>query len=372
MNRKHYLKIQNLSLQEKLNITKDDSARKLRNKIALQEKISRYDSLKKIIEKINQALDLEFIANNLAAVAFSLIGHNKGSCMLFLVNNKTQKLFLFKTKREDESLIIKAKEGDIFDIWVLRHAQALLVEDARKDFRFDLERLKLHEIRPILSLISSPFISEHKFFGILRLDNPEAYFYTQDDLRFQTTICELGALALENAQLFQETHELALHDGLTNLYRKGYFLERLKEECTRSIRLATSLSLFMLDIDYFKNYNDKFGHTAGDLVLKELSLTMVEFLKDFEPLIISRFGGEEFCILFARLDKKKAYTIVEKLRVKIEKTDIILRKQKTKITVSIGVANFPADASDENELIFKADKAMYEAKEKGRNRVCGI
>lgn len=348
----------------------EKNSREIKNKSALQEKTRRYNSLKRIIEQINQNLFLDFIASSLAEIAFSLIANNKGVCMLYLIDERAQTitLNLFKTKKEDKRLIIKTKQGDIFDFWVLRHATPLLIEDVRKDFRFDLEKLKMQDQRPVLSLISSPFITEHSFLGILRLDSPVSGFYSQDDLRFLMTICDLGAVALENARLFQKTQELAIHDGLTSLFTKKYFLERLKEECKRSIRRDTSLSLLMLDIDYFKNYNDKFGHTAGDIVLKKLSLTIAESLKDLNP-IVSRFGGEEFCVILPRMDKNKAPAIAEKLRAKIEETAIVLREQASVITVSIGAASFPADANDEDDLIFKADRAMYKAKQKGRNRV---
>jgi diguanylate cyclase (GGDEF)-like protein len=287
------------------------------------------------------------------------------------VNNLTQRLYLFKTKKEDLKLVIKAKEGDIFDLWVLRHTSPLLVEDIRRDFRFDLEKLKLQDLRPIASLISSPFISENRFLGILRMDNPQLNFYSQDDLRFLVTICDLGAVALENSELFQRTQDLAIHDELTSLYTKGYFLEHLKEECKRGIRQDTVFSLLMLDIDFFKNYNDKFGHTAGDIVLKKISSNIIESLKD-QSAFIGRFGGEEFSVILPSLDKKKALDVASALREKIEKEKIILRRQETNVTVSVGVAAFPSDAASEDELIRLADRAMYEAKQKGRNRVCCI
>jgi diguanylate cyclase (GGDEF)-like protein len=124
----------------------------------------------------------------------------------------------------------------------------------------------------------------------------------------------------------------------------------------------------MVDIDHFKNYNDTFGHTAGDMVLRTLSAAIVDFFKDLSP-IVSRFGGEEFCIILPAVDKKKAHASAEELRKKIEGTNITLRQKQTNITVSIGVSSFPVDTNDENDIIIKADKAMYEAKQKGRNRV---
>jgi diguanylate cyclase (GGDEF)-like protein len=127
----------------------------------------------------------------------------------------------------------------------------------------------------------------------------------------------------------------------------------------------------MLDIDYFKNYNDKFGHTAGDTVLKILSQNITELLKDLSP-VISRFGGEEFCIILPNIEKKKAFSIAQKLRERIGKEKIILRRLETNVTVSIGVVTFPVDTADEIELLQKADRLMYQAKEKGRNRACCI
>lgn len=369
--RKYLLNCQAQDLQEKLNILNDENLKELKNNISLQAKIIRYNRLKKVVEEINKNLELDSVADNLVTFAFSFISNNNGVCVLYLIDSQAQKLGLFKTKKDNEGLIIRAKEGDIFDYWALRHAIPLLIEDTKRDFRFDLEKLKLQDLRPVSSLISSPFISENRFLGILRLDNPKAHFYSQDDLRFLATICGLGAVALENSQLFKATQDLAIHDGLTSLYTKGYFLERLKEECKRTLAQQASLSLFMLDIDYFKNYNDKFGHTAGDIVLRKISQILIESLKGLEP-VISRFGGEEFCIILPGLDKKKACSLAQETRERIEKEKIILRRHKTNITVSIGVASFPVDATEEDSLIMQADKAMYEAKKRGRNQVCCI
>ena len=369
--KKQRLNIQIQDLQEKINILNTENSQELKNKSALDEKIRRYKSLREILEEIDQQLDTEYTGESLVGIAFSQIAGNKGTCILYLIDNHTQSLSLFKTKKEDSGLVIKAKEGDIFDLWVLRHATPLLIEDIKKDFRFDLEKIEKQHVRPVSSLISAPLISEHKFLGILRIDNSSPCAYSQDDLRFLTAISDPGAVALENAQLFQRTKDLAIHDELTRLYTKGYFLDRLTEECKRGLRQDTIFSLLMLDIDYFKDYNDKFGHTSGDIVLKSLSSAITNSLKGFSP-IISRFGGEEFCIILPSRDKDRAYKIADELRQKIDKSRIILRKHETHVTVSIGLASFPEDSDDAEELIRKADKAMYEAKNKGRNQVCCI
>jgi diguanylate cyclase (GGDEF)-like protein len=203
------------------------------------------------------------------------------------------------------------------------------------------------------------------------LDNEAAGIYSQDDLRFLVSISDLGAVAIENSELFKRTQDLAIHDALTGLFTKSYFLERFKEECKRGMRQDISLSLLMLDIDLFKNYNDKFGHAAGDIVLKKISQIITDNLSSFNPLI-SRFGGEEFCIAILGVNKKEANDLAESLRKVIENEKIILRRVETSITVSIGLSNLPLDTLDDEELIRKADKAMYEAKQRGRNKVCSI
>jgi len=365
----YQLRIKIQDLKERINLLRDERTREFKNKIALHNRITRYGSLKNIIEELSQNLDLESVADALASISFSLIANNRGVCILYLVDKKDQpKLSLFKAKKEHKNLFIKAKEGDIFDFWVLRQGVPLLIEDIKKDFRFDLEKLKTDDIRPVSALVAVPLVSENRFLGILRLDHPDIGFYSQDDLRFLVTICDLGVVALENGELFKKTQDLAVHDELTSLYTKGYFLERLKEECKRSMRQGRVFSLLMLDIDHFKNYNDKLGHMAGDIVLKTVSQVIVQALAGANP-IVSRFGGEEFCIAILGADKKKAYALSCELLVKVEKTKIILRKQESNVTISVGVATFLDDARDENELIFKADRAMYDAKQKGRNRV---
>jgi len=358
-------------LKEEANILNAEYSKESKNSLSLKEKDLRYNSLSRILEKINLSLELDAVAETLSQEAFSLIGRDRGVCILYLIDTQSQKLMLFKSKAEKRGLVIKAKEGDMLDLWVLRHASPLLIEEIRNDFRFDPDKLNGQEVRPVSSLVSAPFLIGNKQLGILRLDNQDPGSYSQDDLRFLVSISDLGAVAIENSELFKRAQNLAIHDSLTGLYTKGYFLERFREECKRSASRKASLSLLMLDIDFFKKYNDRFGHTAGDIVLRKLSGIITGSLSKFNP-ITGRFGGEEFCIAITGVDKKEARGIADSLRIRIEDEKIILRRSETNITVSIGLANLPQDALDDEELIRKADKAMYRAKQEGRNQVCSI
>jgi diguanylate cyclase (GGDEF)-like protein len=353
-----------------LNLLQERHAQEIKSHLGLKLRINRYNQLKDILEEINQGLTLESVADRLSAIVFSLLGQGKGVCILYLADAASGRLEIFKSKKEDAQLVIRAKEGDILDQWVLRHTQPLLIEDIKSDFRFEPQKLGLDDIRRVSSLISVPLLSGKTVLGVLRLESAQPRAFTQDDLRLMAAIGDMAAVALENAGLFQKMQDLATHDELTGLYTKGYFLERLREEYRRSLRGHWPLSLLMLDIDYFKRYNDKFGHTAGDLVLKVLAQEIREELKESSHLLC-RFGGEEFCVLLCDATKASSLEIAEKLRKRIEKIRLTLRRSQAPITVSIGVSSFPGDAKDEEELLIHSDKMMYAAKQKGRNRVCG-
>ncbi len=357
------IKEENNSLSEQIRVQKN-------MRLSLEQKIIYYNNLREITNKI-QNLSLQEICQHLVNYAFFLLGKNKGCCLFYLVDLELQKLSLFLSKKEDNELVIKQKEGDVFDKWVIKHPSSLLVEDVKVDFRFDLEKTELKPERPVLSIISAPLRVEQRFLGILRLDNSKAHFYTQDDLRFLDAICNVGALGVENAFLFQRIQELAITDSLTCVYTKRYYLERLNEQIQVILREPDkSLSLMMIDIDYFKDYNDRYGHIAGDIVLKGLSNLFVEFFDNISGAMVCRFGGEEFSIFLPDISKERCRDLAQDLRREVQERRFILRRKETRVTVSIGVSSFSVDTRTTKDLILKADTALYQAKQKGRNQVC--
>ena len=164
----------------------------------------------------------------------------------------------------------------------------------------------------------------------------------------------------ELVQANKELEKLAITDPLTGLNNRRYFEERLKKEFTRVKRYSHPISLVMIDIDHFKKYNDEHGHLLGDSVLKELS-----------KIFISRYGGEEFVLTLPETDKKGALEIAERIRAGVEIYDFphSLKCKTGKISISMGIASFPEDSKDCNELLNKADQTMYIAKKAGRNRI---
>ncbi|MGE5308854.1 MAG: diguanylate cyclase [Deltaproteobacteria bacterium] len=335
---------------------------------SLRENIDRYASLKKVLDGINQDLDADAVCDRLCEDAFGLVGSGEGTAILYLFDSESRCLKMHDNRKSGHKHSLKAKHGDIFDQWVAKHVTTLLIEDIGRDFRFDMDRLKTLDTRPVGSLISCPLVSGGKFLGILRLDHPSANYYDLDDLRFLRAISELGAITLENALLYRSTQELATHDGLTGVFTKSYFLELLKQECRRAVRQKKQFGLLMLDIDHFKDYNDTYGHIAGDIVLKTIADRLVSALRD-RGGVVGRFGGEEFTMILPGHDLKQTLEAAELLREAVSRENILLRRRHTSVTVSIGGAVFPGSADEEIGLLMKADKAMYEAKEAGRNRV---
>ena len=337
---------------------------------SLEQKIVYYNNLRDITNKI-QNLSLKDLCQQLVDYTFLLLGKHKGCCLLYLVEPERRNLELCFSKKEDKDLVIKQKQGDVFDRWVVRHSRSLLVEDTKVDFRFDLEKTEFKPNRPMLSLISAPLKVEQRFLGVLRLDNKAAYFYSQDDLRFLDTVCNIGALGIENALLFDRIQELAVRDSLTSVYTKGYYLQRLNEQIQRTLRLPLkNLSVLMIDIDYFKAYNDRYGHIAGDIVLKELGRLFLEFFAKVSGATVCRFGGEEFSVFLPFITKQESLSLAEDLRSRVQEQRFILRRKETPVTISIGVAYLSLRMKTAKELILQADRALYQAKKRGRNRVC--
>ncbi len=353
---------------EKANLLKSELEREWETIESFRRKIINYSQLKEVTEQLSLCLNLEETSQMLSAEVSKLFGHKNVTVILYLFHSTKGELGITASQKGQAQVNLKAKRGDLFDQFVVKTLHPLLVEDANSDFRFDLEKIQTEEKRPVRSLISAPLLEGDRILGILRVDSPAAHHFSTDDLRFLRTIADLASIAIENAQLYERLQNLAIRDGLTGLYLRRHMLDRLNEEISREMRNNQELSFVMIDLDRFKQYNDDFGHIAGDLVLKTVAKLLENHFNQPGNLVC-RFGGEEFCVILPDCPKSKALQMANEVRKKIETKEIILRRQKTHVTISVGVASFPKDARMKEELIDKADAALYKAKEGGRNRV---
>lgn len=178
---------------------------------------------------------------------------------------------------------------------------------------------------------------------------------------------ELKIKELEFAQ--SKLIQLAITDGLTELYNYRYFKEQLNQEIIRAKRHNTNVSIAMIDIDYFKSYNDTHGHPAGDLVLKTIADLLRNNIRKID--VAARYGGEEFALILVETDKQAASFVADKIKNLIERQKFNFEETQPngKLTISMGVATFPIDAMTADDLVNMADQRLYRAKKAGRNRV---
>lgn len=194
---------------------------------------------------------------------------------------------------------------------------------------------------------------------------------TDEDVENIKIFANQAALTIENAQLFKKVEELSITDGLTGLYIFRYFKQRLAEEIARADRFKEDLTLMIADVDDFKRYNDTYGHPVGDAVLQELSKMLIGNVREVD--LVGRYGGDEFVVIFPRLKQAEAKEMMgTRVHQAISGHRFQVKDKTLSFTISIGMATFPNDATSVEELVDKADKALYWAKQHGKNRVCQI
>jgi diguanylate cyclase (GGDEF)-like protein len=188
-----------------------------------------------------------------------------------------------------------------------------------------------------------------------------------DDEKFDI-LANQFALGFKRAVLYKKVQELAITDSLTQALSRRYFIERFDEEIERSKKFNLNFSLLIVDIDRFKEYNDRYGHLVGDVILREVSATIKAGIREID--LIGRYGGDEFLLLLTETDKNGARFVAERIRESIEARQFQAYDESLKGTISVGISCFPEDSHYWQGLIEKADKALYQAKQAGRNRVC--
>lgn len=213
-------------------------------------------------------------------------------------------------------------------------------------------------------LLRLPLVFEENLLGILWVWGKSI---TNADLPIMSIFAKQIGISLERARLFQEVQSLALIDPLTGLQNRRSLFELGRIEFTRSYRMNRPFCCMMLDLDHFKQVNDKYGHLVGDQVLQEFAERCKSSVRAVD--LIGRYGGEEFVILLPETVLGTALHVAERLRVSIEKTSIRVSDQELSITVSIGVSTKDENTPDLQTLIARADQAMYVAKYRGRNQV---
>ncbi len=282
-------------------------------------------------------------------------------------DNSSAELTMMKAKGvdEDELSNLKFHITDTIVKEVFQKNQPVIIAD-------ELTSLKeIEKFRMLDAEVITPLIHSHKLIGLLVLGmkiNGEPY--NQTDIEMVTLITNIVAVAIANARLYEKVKESSITDELTTLFNYRYFRIRLRDEVFRSQRTNRPISLIILDVDNFKNYNDTLGHPAGDQVLKQIASILKSCIRDTD--VGARYGGDEFCVIMPEENQDGARALCERLRQRVEDYPFFKEEIQPlgKLTVSLGAATYPTDAAMIKELLVRADKALYRAKNNGRNQFC--
>ncbi len=227
----------------------------------------------------------------------------------------------------------------------------------------------LNDIKPVkqgggLSIVVIPLVQDSQVVGVIYLDNQQkSHNFNQQQIPFLTTFAAHTSIALHNTLLYKR----AITDDLTQLFTRQHIDEELAQEIQRAQRHQHHLSLLILDLDHFKKINDTYGHTTGDQVLQAFSNIIKKHIRECD--MAGRFGGEEFIVILTDTDSEGAYNFAERIRKATEEMCIIKDEQSITVSVSIGSASYQSHHGENALLLLEdADKALYQAKEQGRNQ----
>lgn len=347
---------------------------------------------KRIISKVNELLDKSLydltIINEVSKAASSSLSLKECANAIFRVLNEivdylTVGIFIINEKKQPQ-FIVSINSPISYDY--IGNLEKKIMEEISKEFK-DITLTYYRENLTIVKEEQKELIAENikvelnSYFsidlgltrglkGLLCIGHKKTVAFTKEEIRLIEIMSKHAGIALENAILYEEIKLLAITDELTGLHNYRYFSSKLEEEILRSQRYHKKFSLIIIDIDNFKFINDNYGHKQGDLVLKTLAKIMKDTIRAVN--ILARYGGEEFTIILPEENMKGAKIVAERLRANIEKHNFssLAESGSLKITISLGIAEYPVNGKSEDQLVRNADKALYQAKAEGKNKVC--
>ena len=338
------------------------------NRLELERKIKELSVFHEVGKALTSTLDLSEVLQTVMEKISSFFRPDTWS--LILVDEETGELYFeIATGEGSEALKeTRIKPGEGIAGWVVEHGEPVIAASVADDPRFSkrLDEVTRIETR---SVVCVPVKGREKVLGVIELINfAEDLNLGEDDLFRLHALADFAAIAIENARYVKRITELTITDDCTKLYNNRHLHSILDAEVYRSSRYHYEFSVIFIDLDHFKRVNDTHGHLAGSRLLLELGHLIKAHLRliDFG----FRYGGDEFVILLPQTPKRSAVNVARRLH-KLLNTLTFLKEDglNISITASFGIAAFPEDAQNKEDLIRKADMAMYQVKQSTRNAI---
>lgn len=364
-------KVRQLSLslseikQEYVSLNKEKKGLEDRNRELLNS-VGEYFTLQQVSEAIISILNIKELLKYVNDVIIGVMGVSHSTVVFYDEKKRRLKVGITSVTESSELAVLIDNVNNPVLLETLENNKTIV------DNNVDPDKYSFTRDRNIKSLICVPINAKSRRFGLVVAEQKFLNAFNENNERVLGIIGQQVGFAMENAELYQKMQELATIDGLTGIYNRLFFHDRLQKEFGDAQAGGYDLSLVIFDIDHFKKFNDTYGHLFGDKVLKSIVDLVKGCIRSTD--IFARFGGEEFIILFPRTRLKEAYEKAELLRDKVSKASIKDELISVSVTVSFGVSSFPECASNENQLVRFADDALYKAKNSGRNcvRTCKV
>ena len=326
-----------------------------------------FTTLQEITSLINRGRAQETIFESVLSCALQML-HAQA---VFLVTVDGGRIRKFARRRGPEGQLQPLERYELpshagISRWVLLEGHAVHVPDVGVDSRYHPSIDSLPGLQTC-SVLAAPLKVRDAVLGVLvAVNHLDASPFDERHARVLSLLSNQTAIAIENAKLYRNAEQLAITDDLTQVYNYRFLKMALRREVKRAARFGQTFSLLMVDVDNLKHYNDQNGHLRGSEVLRLIAQILVREARSID--LVAKFGGDEFVVILPQTARDGASVLAERIKCAVEKTSFPLVPPGV-VTVSIGLATYPAEAITAGELLEAADVALYAAKQLGKNRV---
>ncbi len=334
----------------------------------LKRQVERLSLFHEVGKALASTLDLQKILQTIMEKISDLLQPDNWS--LLMLDEATQELYfeIAIGSGADKLKDVRLKLGEGIAGWVAQQGAPVLIEDVRNDPRFTPKIDELTQT-DTQSVVCVPVKGREKILGVIELVNFVGKgSFRKDDIPILKNLADYAAIALENARYVQRIHELTITDDCTSLYNARHLNFVLDAEIYRSTRYGYEFSVIFIDLDYFKQVNDTYGHLVGSRLLGMIGDVIKSHLRMIDYAF--RYGGDEFVVLLPQTSKWNTLAVVKRIKdLMNSKVYFVEEGLNVRITASFGIASFPIDGRTRKEILRRADEAMYLVKNTTRNNI---